>query len=112
MNYKPRFYLCTGKVVPVEDAWKYPEAHILGSVRNIVLEERLVPALALWLEPVDCLHVPPIHPTITALIIGEAELIRCRFPGCFNSVRWLTSRELLQALLARWELPELEKLQE
>lgn len=109
MIYKPRYYLCTGKVVLVQDAWKYPEAHILGSVRNMVLEERLVPALALWHEPADCLHVPPMHPVIAAFIIGEAQLIRCRFPGCFNSVRWSTGREVMQALLDRWELPPLEE---
>lgn len=98
-----RFVLCTGRVVYAQEAYQFPEAHILGDLRNMTLEGRSVPSLALWLTPVDNLHVPPLHPEIVAYIIAEARLIRCRFEGCRRVMRWDTSREVMEALRERWE---------
>jgi hypothetical protein len=83
-----KFLLCTGQVVEAKEAWKFPEAHILGDLRDMTHEDSPAPSLALWLTPVDCLHVPPLHPEIAAYLTGEARLIRCRFEGCGNSQRW------------------------
>ncbi len=100
MKYRRRFFLCTGQVVAAEDAWRFTGSHILGDLRDMSLpscidslaerteEEGRVPALALWLTPVDCLRVPPLHPEIVAYILGEARLIRCRFEGCGRMQRW------------------------
>ena len=74
VTYRRRFVLCTGRVVYAQEAHQFPEAHILGDLRNMTLEGRLVPSLALWLTPVETLHVPPLHPEIVAYIIAGAVL--------------------------------------
>ncbi len=94
MFERRRFLLCTGQVVKARDAWRYPEAHILGDIRHMALGDRRVPALALWLTPADTLHVPPIHPQIVAYILGEARLVRCRFEDCRRALRWAGIREI------------------
>ena len=106
LTYRRRFVLCTGRVVYAQEAYQFPEAHILGDLRNMTLEGRLVPSLALWLTPADTLHVPPLHPEIVAYIIAEARLIRCRFEGCKRVMRWDASREVMEALMERWGLGE------
>ena len=93
------FFLCTGEVVSEEQVWKFPQSHILGDLREMTREEGQVISLALWLTPTDCLHVPPLHPDVTAYLPGEALLIQCRFEGCRNSQSWDPGHRLMMALV-------------
>ena len=106
MVYSRWFFLCTGEVVSEEQVWKFPKSHILGDLRDMTREQGRVTSLALWLTPADCLHVPPLHPDVTAYLPGEALLIQCRFEGCRNSQSWDSRHRLTLALVRGQELRE------
>jgi len=88
VTYRRRFVLCTAgwctrrrRTIP---GGAYP-----GRPAEYDAGGQAVPSLALWLTPVETLHVPPLHPEIVAYIIAEARLIRCRFEGCRRVMRWI-----------------------
>lgn len=96
-----RYFLCTGQSVRYADLHKYPESHVLGELRYVTDETRRVTALALYLTPVSAGHVPPVTPIIVAYIIGDARLIKCRYPDCGKLQRWELGKAGFLALMDR-----------
>jgi hypothetical protein len=95
------FLLCTGgKSVKYEDLHLYPESHIIGHIAYVTEEDWRVPALARWVTSVSCAAVPDLKPEIDSMLIGDARLIKCRFPGCTRKRRWEMSEQALKVKMS------------
>ena len=98
----PRYFLCTGECVRLEDLYKYPDSHIIGVLTYVTDEGRKVTGLARWEVSVTATRVPPISPLVDVVLIGDARDIRCRFDGCGNRQRWEIGKAAFMQLMERY----------
>ncbi len=85
---------------------QYPDSHIIGELRYILLkegdQETRVTALALYEMSLLACKPPDTLPAIRLEIVGDARGIKCTHPGCTNIQRWEIGKAAFMQLMSRF----------
>ena len=86
----------------LEQLSQYPKSHIIGELRYVLDDSRMVTALARWDVSVNTGDTPPLKPKVDVYLIGDARGIKCRFAGCNHEERWEIGQAAYMQLLSRY----------
>jgi len=88
--------------VQADQLGNYPNSHIIGELRYVLEHGEMVSALALYTNSLRTNGTPSIEMDVCMEIIGDARMIKCRYPDCsYHLKRWHMGRTAFMQL-QRW----------
>lgn len=94
-----RFLLCTGERVLYKNLYKHPESHIIGEFKYAQILDLKVTVLERWDVSVSAGMLPPLHPALDCVCIGNVDRIKCHSPECPHVTYWDVSENALIAMV-------------
>lgn len=102
MATKRKFFLCTGQIVPLDLLVRYPDSHIIGEPRKVMLDGVSVLALALYENPISTKDVyllaRPLKKSPIRIRSWEIFALGISCRTCGKSQRWQIDKKAVGVL--------------